>query len=560
MTVRPRVRDHQRLDALCIGFLTLCFVFWFVASYPSAAAFVEDPDGAYQMAGGQQILWGEHPFLYFRESYGPLVFYASALVNHLSNGRVIGELLLLVVGFLAGYLILFRLLRTIGLGALESVFHVLVAMLLIPRLYKYYIVLFPLLGVLVLWWYLRAPTRGRLLAVAVVIAVTGLFRPDFGVYLFLTVLCSIALRTQETVALRAREAGLLSLQVLLAALPWLAWVTVQGGLYAYLRDSSVGAMSTAMELALPMPAFDTTKGLADIDNLKAVFFRSLLVVPLLAAAQLYRSRGQIGSVFWLYGLSLAVFSQLCIFQALHRSDWGHWLQALPVPLVCLLWSVFSFRTTHGGWTARLTVLALVALLALLASVNNSQRWPSFGLAGITEKVRVLSLDNAAILEAAIAGQPPSVLAQAIRYMGSASAPDQRIAALPAMPNVNSLAQRRFAGGQMAILPGYFSSPDDQQRFVDLAMQEDVAFVLMLPGVAIDGDPARLLERFAPRIMDYLHNHFQVDRTFGPYIVYRRRNTTNSEDPNSPERKALRSQRHRASNSELTPAGGMATSE
>ncbi len=118
---------------------------WLVLHWPSPAWMVIDIDGAHQLGGASQILRGEHPFVDWHTDYGPLRYYPSALAQALLGRRALSELSLATAGYTVAYAIFFHLCaaitgrRTIAGGVLA------LALLLLPWLSKYYMVLGPML-------------------------------------------------------------------------------------------------------------------------------------------------------------------------------------------------------------------------------------------------------------------------------------------------------------------------------------------------------------------------------------------------------------------------------
>ena len=59
-----------------------------------------------------------------------------------------------------------------------------------------------------------------------------------------------------------------------------------------------------------------------------------------------------------------------------------------------------------------------------------------------------------------------------------SAPDEGVFAVLEAPQMNYFANRRFAGAQMAIFPGYFASSDDQRALIEQIRRGRTAFVVI----------------------------------------------------------------------------------
>src|SRR2546430_15937301 len=88
----------------------LVFAFAFAAVFfrtPSPLSALADADGGQQLAGGQQIAFGEHPFVGFRSNYGPLTFFGTFVDQWVTGWRLGGELLWWTIAYAAADTLLF---------------------------------------------------------------------------------------------------------------------------------------------------------------------------------------------------------------------------------------------------------------------------------------------------------------------------------------------------------------------------------------------------------------------------------------------------------------------
>ena len=139
MIPKPRSADAAIFASafvLIVGFLLI--------NTPPAWYYLLDPDQGYQLAVADQILRGFHPFVdVLGSNYGPLVFYLSAFGQLVSDGRLIGEIALVISGYAAGYFLLFGITLQSTKSRWLSFSLLAFALLLMPRFYKYYVVLGP---------------------------------------------------------------------------------------------------------------------------------------------------------------------------------------------------------------------------------------------------------------------------------------------------------------------------------------------------------------------------------------------------------------------------------
>ncbi len=338
--------------------ITVLCVLWIGGRLPDPAVFLADPDWGHQTAGANQILLGEHPFIDFRSTYGPLTFYASALAHVLSGGRVVGEMALVVLGYALAYVLLFRLMRIAAHTARVAWPVTVAALILMPRLYKYYIVLAPALTLTAAWAHVDRPGGRTVWALGFAIALAGLFRPDFGAFAALTGIAAVALRPAPGPAVRLwRILGLLG-AVLACATPWLLWVGVRGGLGEYIADSIVGAPRHAAGMALPLPVLhgpESTHAGATALLAAFVFFA---VLPLAAVVVLLFRRVAVDVGERARVLTLVVLAQATLLQAAHRSEVQHLLQAIPASFVLVAWLI----GVAAGFLAAAIVGALLQIL------------------------------------------------------------------------------------------------------------------------------------------------------------------------------------------------------
>src|SRR4051812_30326317 len=127
-------------SALCLFavFVIALIIVFFRTPWPGTM--IGDSDAGHQLAGAQQIGFGEHPFADFRSTYGPLTFYVSFVAQWLSGYRLAGELLICTLAFAIVYTLLFAMLRWMtGGGRVIPIVVIVLAIIQLPRFYKYYI-------------------------------------------------------------------------------------------------------------------------------------------------------------------------------------------------------------------------------------------------------------------------------------------------------------------------------------------------------------------------------------------------------------------------------------
>lgn len=479
-----------------------------LAWFPSPKGLLSDHGHGYQLAGAAEILAGRHPFVDFHDIYGPLPHYASALAHAAAGGRVGGELALVVLAMAAGCALFFRLLRRCGVGAGTALAATGVVVAVQPAAFRYHLFLLPVIFLAAAWRHAEAPTRGRRVALAATVTLAGLFRPDMGVF---TWAAGVVLMATLGEGRRAawREAAEFTGWVVAWALPWLGWLAAHGTLGEYLADSSAMALASNAGIARPFPGWSTEHGGLNAQNAKAVLFRLpgwLLVAALLGLW--WRRRELAGAQrakLWAVA-ALAAGTQL---QAVSVVDWMHVRDPLPWRIFLLAW----IAADGSGWrgaVARGVAAAVAMALAGAAAVRAPPGQCAPG--AIAAKLRTYACGRAEFLER-VAVERPSLRAPLYRYLRDHSAPDEGVFAVMEAPQTNFFAERRLAGGQLAIMPGYFASAADQRRLIARLRAERVAFVV-LDHVVQEEYPDLMLAKFAPEFWAFLRDEFVEVERFG----------------------------------------------
>ena len=128
---------------------------WLAITAPTPESFLFEADGGHQLTGAMQLLTvGDHPYVDYFETYGPLTFYCSALAQFLTGNRPGGEVGLIILGWSLGYLLMFRLLVLITNKIWSSFAILALALVLLPQFYKYYCVLLPFISLTAAHYYI----------------------------------------------------------------------------------------------------------------------------------------------------------------------------------------------------------------------------------------------------------------------------------------------------------------------------------------------------------------------------------------------------------------------
>jgi hypothetical protein len=395
------------------------------------------------------------------------------------------------------------------------------ALILAPRLYKYYVVLGPVVCLWAAWRDVERPSTMSLALLAAAVTATGLFRADFGA--FAAVAAVVAIGTQPTtLSVRVGRLARFLVLVLLFASPWLLWLGMRGGLETYVADTFLNGPRHATGMALPFPRYDVALPLAAAPNVTFFLFACFYALPpiaLLAAlwpgvCRDVRERRRM--------VTAAVLAQAMLVHAAHRSDYSHLSQAIAICFVLCAWlagRVLSYRVPNGAargftalaWTALLSTVVVLLWAGIRVGGLPS---PAAGLRGL----RVHALRRDAWLADVAAREPDNALVQAIQYVRRCTGAADHIVALPPLVGAYYFSDRSFGGAQPAWSPGFFSTAADQQRWIERVRQEHVQLVLGDGSRMLDNRPDRQFANYSPLITQYVESAFVPIGRFGSIVV------------------------------------------
>jgi hypothetical protein len=187
------------------------------------------------LARAQQITMGAWPVRDFVESGLPLMSILSALAQLTLGHGLRAELLLIAAAFAiaAGlfFIVAARVSGSIWIATAAAAMPTVVY----PATYSYPKLLPYAAAFVAAWYYVRNPSRLRLVVLAAVVVVGFLFRHDHGVILGVGALALVAARHGMTRDAKAAVAGFAIAGVLLVT-PYVLWVERYEGVGAYIGD------------------------------------------------------------------------------------------------------------------------------------------------------------------------------------------------------------------------------------------------------------------------------------------------------------------------------------
>ena len=513
-----------------VSILFFCLtIFWILLRLPTSTEALADTDDGHQLAGAIQILNGEHPFVDYEATYGPFTFYASALAQIIFNNRLMGEYFLLMVGYAIAYALLARMIyRLTGNFWLTFLFGV-IALAAIPRMYKYYIVLGPVLSMLSIWNYLEKPNHKNMLWMSLAITITGLFRADFGVYCTIAGLLGLFLLTPINKN-SFKKVFIFLGGIFLFALPWILFLVLRGGLATYFIDMTSGTTNLARDISLPFPEFHPELPILDRQNLVFLAIIFFSAVPFIAIGWLFSSWGSFDYFEKRILLIAAVLNFLSLAQAYSRIGYLHLTQTIPLAFFLTAWManrlgnnlLIAFRAKKKiSFVFGLLLLIFFGFLSKPILLINYSYWPKIDIKGIYPQIVQFSLPKQQFLDN-LGPKSESYFVQTALYIRRCTTAGQRVMGLPVLTTIPYITDRSFGGGQIGVQTGYFVTDKDQERVVQKMSEQDIPLIIYTPNLYNDGLPERRMAVVAPLVAGFMKENYVTIKKVGPALVLMRK--------------------------------------
>jgi hypothetical protein len=212
-------------------------------------------------------------------------------------------------------------------------------------------------------------------------------------------------------------------------------------------------------------------------------------------------------------LAVVVWGAVFFTRSLGRSDLAHLDSALPP--VCLVGAHLlgcAYRVlwpSLSGWSARgVQAATCVGVMAAWIFLSGSDRRWNVGPVP-------LQLQAAA---RAIAEQPDfrslEPWVSAIRIM---TKPEGRILDMSCAPIFHVMTGRVGPGHADVLMPGTFRSPEEEFAFLE-RVKRDPPQLVIFPSKPFDGMEERAVQRWAPRLTEWVTKHYRALRRPGRYIL------------------------------------------
>src|SRR5688572_17157492 len=225
-----RVRPRSRW-AIVIGLVLAAIA----GVHQAVIASAPTNDDFMHVAIAEQILAGDRPFRDFFDLYGALMYGMSMIGRLLFGQRLLAEAAVIAVMLAVSTYLVFRLVR----GLTESTpAAVLAATLLVVaggRGYSYPKVIIYAVAATIWWWYVREPSRLKLVGFGLWVAAGFYWRADHAMYVAVAVALAVvaAHGLSRVAAIRLGQAATVAL---VAVLPMLLMASLTVGLARYVED------------------------------------------------------------------------------------------------------------------------------------------------------------------------------------------------------------------------------------------------------------------------------------------------------------------------------------
>jgi hypothetical protein len=471
------------------------------------------------VAGGQQMVLGDWPIRDFVDPGWPLMYAVSALAR-LLFGRGLWVELLIVAGALAiGAAFTIAAAARLSGSVVVALVVTQLEVLINPRSFGYpKILLYAVAG----WAFVAATARlthPRVALLGALTIVAFLFRHDHGFYIGAGALAAVVCGSwREGIRAVATRVATFTAAIVVLLLPWALFVQYYVGLGDYLRPALEFSRAEAEATVLrTLPRLDFTVPILAPVNWEVWLFYLFSVMPgvcLVLAWSLARR----GRERWA-GESAAVAGVAIMTIVMNlgflRTPLAARLPDAAAPAVLLGCWLIGVAWRARGLAARGLALAtatVVFLLAASAVVVMADVPGELNRAGVLARrgaMRERIEDLMTRLPKAMPdrGHIPSRNSEALmpfyRYLQRCSSPRDRIVMTGLSPDVFVLANRGFAGGQMAFRPGFYATPDEQRTALSRMKSQSVPFVV----VALEEETA--FRGDLPLIAAYVAEHYEA---------------------------------------------------
>jgi len=445
------------------------------------------------LAGAQQMVLGEWPVRDFVDPGWPLMNALPALARLIFGKALIVEVLLVAAAFAVGAACTVAAVTRLSGSVLVAIAAASLEILINPRSFGYPKIALYALATWAFVWFSRRPTNRRVFALAALTAAAFLFRHDHGLYIGIGAAMAVAAgRWRDGWRPVVAGASLLAAFVAAMVAPWALFVQYHLGLAAYFRPAlAFSRLEAEATLLRTLPQLDTGQTLFAPQNavvLLFYLFHALPVVCLAVALGRARARRERwdGESFAVIAIAVMAITMNLGFL---RSPLPARVPDAVAPAVVLLSWLVAWTGTAGARARGVRMAFAAAAFGVVGVAVGS----AADLSGELNRAGILGRSGAfdrriADLSARLRKSQPEgdqipsrnslALQPFFAFVRRCTAPTDRIVMTGLSPDVFVLADRGFAGGQMAFRPNFYPDPTDQQRAVDRMLRQSVPFFIL----------------------------------------------------------------------------------
>jgi hypothetical protein len=461
--------------------------------------------------GWQIWVYGESPFIDFRDPGYYLTLYASAAVQALSGGSLLGEAVLnsaaIALAVALTFLFVVEASRSPAVGLLAAA----LALGVPPRYYDYDKVLFYALGLACCWRYVDRRPIGLVVTAGLLTTVAGLFRYDNGLFLAVAFLATlIACHARDWRTLIGRSA-IYGLAALLAVMPFLiGWHRTIGLPEVWRQVSAYAAREGRRSQLFQVPTI-----LREADPFLAwIYGLSILLIPIVLWSLTRADRPKDEALAQPVPKMLAtlVVSGLVAVFVLRDPIDARIGAAIPTATVLggYLVGRWGPRRIAAALPLRSVALGLVVLAVIVVGVRAARTLEAPSATRIGRRVieRVIGRIQARTAAPAdLAALPDRRRYEGmVGYLRACTPPDSRVLTTWFAPHVHYFAQRGFAGGMPVTFGGHWNSAADQARTIEQLRSQTVPLVL------VESESLTGFNAEYGRVADYLEQNYRLAGT------------------------------------------------
>jgi hypothetical protein len=484
---------------------------------PAPLSFLFDPDEGYHLCNALMVQKGLHPFIDFQTGpYGPLNSYIGAAFQYLSNSTLLGELSLCFLGYFISYFIIYRILIKLKLNSTLSLIVVLMFVFIMPRYYKYFIVLAPALFLYSIINYIQSKNENKsILYLGLSCSLMGLFRIDYGIYGIITSFFVFLLFRNEIKIIKTISYWFLS--VIFFPLCWIIFLIFKTDIsnvinftYSYITGASEG-------LSLPFPSVTSLDFLSKSNSFFFIFWFFFLL-PYLSLAFFFYIRKSISVTERIFIPALILFSCLIFIQALHRTDASHLLQVAVIQLILIAWIINYFLNKKLKELFVISVIFISFYLCCLPfSLINKNSLFRNCIMNHNEKINAYCFSKPELIcyyNSLLNNDSRKWIIDVISFTNNNTLTKDAVCFLPLIPQLYYFTNKSLPLPTSIFFPGMPNDIHTQNLYIGALKKNKVKTIITIPDFYFDNLKKRNIKNYFPYFFDYINNNYPIKTKMG----------------------------------------------